>query len=114
MIVWIRTSECGDKNYTIPAVIFLCLKVSAIDHSGRLIDAAIRIQEGKVLNIKGAGELLKVNISLDEIKPNIDRVKFQQVSWKLSTEKATGRCLKVNQNKWIKLKWSLYKEALLV
>lgn len=82
----------------------MCLKVSAIDHSGRLIDAAIRIQEGKVLNIKGAGELLKVNVSLDEIKPNIDRVKFQQVSWKLSTEKATGHCLKVNQNKWIKLK----------
>lgn len=56
-------------------------EVSAIDHSGRLIDAAIRIQEGKVLNIKGAGELLKVNISLDEIKPNIDRVKFQQLTW---------------------------------
>ena len=57
-----------------------------------------------MLNIKGAGELLKVNISLDEIKPNIDRVRFQQVSWKLSTDEATGRGLKVNQNKWIKLK----------
>ena len=69
-----------------------------------MLDAAIRIHEGKGLNIKGAGELSNVNISLDEIKANIDRVRFQQVSWKLSIDKAAGsglsfKPLEVNQNK---------------
>lgn len=51
----------------------------AIDHSGRLLDAAMKIQQGKSLEIKGARDLPFVNIPLDEIKANVDRVQFQQV-----------------------------------
>lgn len=51
----------------------------AIDHSGRLLDAAMKIQQGKSLEIKGARDLPFVNIPLDEIKANVDRVLFQQV-----------------------------------
>lgn len=52
----------------------------AIDHSGRLLDAALKIQHGKSLEMKDAKDLPLVNISLDEIEANIDRVQFQQVS----------------------------------
>ena len=51
----------------------------AIDHSGRLLDAAMKIQQGKSLEIKGTRDLPFVNIPLDEIKANVDRVQFQQV-----------------------------------
>ena len=54
-------------------------QVIAIDHSGRLLDAAMKIQQGKSLEIKGARDLPFVNIPLDEIKANVDRVQFQQV-----------------------------------
>ena len=52
----------------------------AIDHSGRLLDAALKIQQGKSLEMKDAKDLPLVNIPLDEIEANIDRVQFQQVS----------------------------------
>ncbi|XP_073227915.1 uncharacterized protein [Porites lutea] len=56
-------------------------EVIAIDHSGRLLDAAMKIQQGKSLEIKGARDLPFVNIPLDEIKANVDRVQFQQFTW---------------------------------
>ncbi|CAH3196614.1 unnamed protein product [Porites evermanni] len=56
-------------------------KVIAIDHGGRLLDAAMKIQQGKSLEIKGARDLPFVNIPLDEIKANVDRVQFQQFTW---------------------------------
>ena len=52
----------------------------AIDHSGRLLDAAIKIQQGKSLEFKGARDSPFINVPLDEIEANIDRVQFQQVS----------------------------------
>ena len=51
----------------------------AIDHSGRLLDAAIKIQQGKSLEIKDAKDLPIINIPLDKIEANVDRVQFQQV-----------------------------------
>ena len=39
----------------------------------------MKIQQGKSLEIKGARGLPFVNIPLDEIKANVDRVLFQQV-----------------------------------
>ena len=52
----------------------------AIDHSGRLLDAAIKIQQGKTLEFKGVKDLPLVNVPLEEIEANIERVEFQQVS----------------------------------
>ena len=60
----------------------LCLQIIAIDHSGRLLDAAIRIQKGKTLDIKGTRDLPCTIVPLDEIKANIERVQFQQVRCK--------------------------------
>jgi len=56
-------------------------QVIAIDHSGRLLDAALKIQQGKSLEMKDAKDLPLVNIPLDEIEANIDRVQFQQFTW---------------------------------
>ena len=39
----------------------------------------MKIQQGKSLEIKGARDLPFVNIPLDKIKANVDRVLFQQV-----------------------------------
>lgn len=56
-------------------------EIIAIDHSGRLLDAAIRIQKGKALDIKGTRDLPCTIVPLDEIKANIERVQFQQFTW---------------------------------
>ncbi|KAJ7357749.1 hypothetical protein OS493_023223 [Desmophyllum pertusum] len=55
-------------------------EVIAIDHSGRLLDAALKLQQGKSLEIKCAKELL-ISIPLNEIEANFDRVQFQQFTW---------------------------------
>ena len=64
----------------------------AIDHSGRLLDAAIKIQQGKTLEFKGAKDLPLVNVQLEEIEANIERVHFQQVSsvWRRTDERTVG------------------------
>ena len=56
------------------------LQVVAIDHSGRLLDAALKLQQGKSLEIKCAQDLPFISIPLDEIEANVDQVQFQQVS----------------------------------
>ena len=56
------------------------LQVVAIDHSGRLLDAALKLQQGKSLEIKCAQDLPFISILLDEIEANVDQVQFQQVS----------------------------------
>ena len=64
----------------------LFFQVIAIDHSGRLLDAALKLQEGKSLQMNCANDSPSITIPLSEIKANIDRVQFQQVSvsWNLS------------------------------
>ena len=63
----------------------------AIDHSGRLLDAAIKIQQGKPLKFSGAKDLPLVTVPLAEIEANIERVQFQQVSGVWTNERAYGR-----------------------
>ena len=74
--IWVRDEGIEDP---IATLFYLLWQVIAIDHSGRLLDAAMKIQQGKSLEIKGARDLPFVNIPLDEIKANVDRVQFQQV-----------------------------------
>lgn len=59
----------------------MCIcQVFAIDHSGRLLDAALKLQQGKSLEINCAKDSPFISIPLNEIEANIDRVQFQQVS----------------------------------
>ena len=67
---------------------YVCVffQVIAIDHSGRLLDTALKLQEGKSLQMNCAKDSPLISIPLSEIEANIDRVQFQQVSvsWNLS------------------------------
>ena len=58
-------------------------QVTAIDHSGRLLDAALKLQQGESLEMNCAKDSPFISIPLSEIEANIDRVQFQQVcvSW---------------------------------
>ena len=58
----------------------LFFQVIAIDHSGRLLDAALKLQQGKSLQLNCTKDSPSIHIPLSEIKANIDRVQFQQVS----------------------------------
>ena len=55
-------------------------QVIAIDHSGRLLDAALKLQQGASLGMKCSKYSPFISIPLNEIEANIDRVQFQQVS----------------------------------
>ena len=52
----------------------------AIDHSGRLLDAALKIQQGKSLEITSALDKHLPGIPLNKIVANTEKVMFQQVS----------------------------------
>jgi len=56
-------------------------KVIAIDHSGRLLDAAIKIQQGETLENNSGKDLPLINIPLAEIEANTNRVTFKQFNW---------------------------------
>jgi len=55
--------------------------VIAIDHSGRLLDAALKLQKGESLKMNCAKDSPFISIPLTEIEANIDRVHFQQFTW---------------------------------
>lgn len=56
-------------------------EVIAIDHSGRLLDAALKLQKGESLKMNCAKDSPFISIPLSEIEANIDRVQFQQFTW---------------------------------
>ena len=58
----------------------LFFQVIAIDHSGRLLDAALKLQQGKSLQMNFAKDSPFIIIPLSEIKANTDRVQFHQVN----------------------------------
>lgn len=58
----------------------MCCQVIAIDHSGRLLDAAIKIQQGETLENNSAKDWPLINIPLAEIEANTNGVTFKQVS----------------------------------
>lgn len=51
----------------------------AIDHSGRLLDAALKIQQGKSLEITSALDKGFSSIPLNKIIAETEKVLFQQV-----------------------------------
>lgn len=58
---------------------FSSLQVIAIDHSGRLLDAALKIQQGKSLEITSALDKRFSSIPLNKIIAETEKVLFQQV-----------------------------------
>jgi len=54
--------------------------VIAIDHGGRLLDAAIKIQQGETLENNSAKDWPLINIPPTEIEANTNAVTFKQVS----------------------------------
>ncbi|XP_022795566.1 uncharacterized protein LOC111334145 isoform X1 [Stylophora pistillata] len=56
-------------------------QVIAIDHSGRLLDAALKIQQGKSLEITSALDKHLSGIPLNKIVANTEKVMFQQFTW---------------------------------
>ena len=58
---------------------FSSLQVIAIDHSGRLLDAALKIQQGKSLEIASALDKRFSSIPLNKIIAETEKVLFQQV-----------------------------------
>ena len=73
----------------------------AVDHSGRLLDAAIKIQQGKPLKFNEAKDLPLVTVPLEEIEANIERVQFKQVSSVWTNDRSNGRRVvgKLSRNK---------------
>ena len=61
-------------------VVVFFFQVIAIDHSGRLLDAALKLQQGKSLQMNFAKDSPFIIIPLSEIKANTDRVQFHQVN----------------------------------
>ncbi|XP_078381059.1 uncharacterized protein LOC144663860 isoform X1 [Oculina patagonica] len=58
-------------------------KVVAVDHSGRLLDAAINIQRQNTVEIKSREDLRMpvVYVPLNDLKTSIDRIQFRQFTW---------------------------------
>lgn len=56
-------------------------QVIAIDHSGRLLDAALKIQQGKSLEITSSLDKHLSGIPLNKIMADTEKVMFQQFTW---------------------------------
>ena len=67
-------------NEVCVVVVVFFFQVIAIDHSGRLLDAALKLQQGKSLQMNFAKDSPFIIIPLSEIKANTDRVQFHQVN----------------------------------